>query len=137
VSKTENELLETLPRWTIPSGWRWISIGELGKIVTGNTPSTKDPSNYGNDIPFVKPPELIDKGIRSAADSLSTKGIQSARVLPAGAVLVSCIGGLGKTGLAKVPIAFNQQINAVIFDERVLPEFGFYYAQTLRNGFMA
>ena len=133
MSKIENELPETLPRWKIPSGWRWISIGEVGKIVTGNTPSTKDRANYGNDIPFVKPPELIDKGIRSAADSLSTKGTQSARVLPAGAVLVSCIGGLGKTGLVKVPIAFNQQINAVIFDERVLPEFGFYYAQTLKE----
>ncbi len=133
MSKIENELPETLPRWKIPSGWRWISIGEVGKIVTGNTPSTKDRANYGNDIPFVKPPELIDKGIRSAPDSLSTKGTQSARVLPAGAVLVSCIGGLGKTGLAKVPIAFNQQINAVIFDERVLPEFGFYYAQTLKE----
>ncbi len=55
-----------------------------------------------------------------------------ARVVPAGAVLVSCIGNLGKTGIAKVPLAFNQQINAVVFNESVVPEFGFYYAQTLK-----
>ncbi len=47
-------------------------------------------------------------------------------------MLVSCIGNLGKTGIAKVPVAFNQQINAVVFNENVLPEFGFYYAQTLK-----
>jgi len=45
---------------------------------------------------------------------------------------VSCIGGLGKTGIAKVPVAFNQQINAIVFDQRVIPEFGFYYSQTLK-----
>ena len=29
-------------------------------------------------------------------------------------------------------MAFNQQINAVVFNENVIPEFGFYYAQTLK-----
>lgn len=133
MSKLENELPESLPRWEIPPRWHWVSIADVGKVVTGNTPPTKDESNYGDNVPFVKPPELTDKGVWSAAEGLSKKGMQSGRVLPAGAVLVSCIGGLGKTGLAKVPIAFNQQINAVVFDERVLPEFGFYYLQTLKE----
>jgi type I restriction enzyme S subunit len=132
MSSVDEELPETLPRWEIPSDWQWVSIVDVGKVITGNTPPTKDESNYGNHIPFVKPPALTDKGIRSTPEGLSETGVRSSRTLPAGAVLVSCIGGLGKTGIAKVPVAFNQQINAIVFDQRVIPEFGFYYAQTLK-----
>jgi len=132
VSKEEKDLPETLPRWEIPASWQWVSVSDVGTVSTGNTPPTKETDNYGNFIPFVKPPELRDRGVREATDGLSEKGIKFSRTLPAGAVLVSCIGGLGKTGLAKIPVAFNQQINAIIFDVSVLPEFGFYYMQTLK-----
>ncbi|MDO8946194.1 MAG: restriction endonuclease subunit S [Desulfocapsaceae bacterium] len=132
MSVKEIELPETLPRWDIPSNWEWVSLSDVGQLITGNTPPTKELDNYGHEIPFVKPPELIDRTIYFAAHGLSTKGMKAARVLPEGAVLVSCIGGLGKTGLAKKTIAFNQQINAIVFNEGVIPEFGFYYAQTLK-----
>jgi type I restriction enzyme, S subunit len=113
--------------------WKWVTLADVAKVVTGNTPPTADTQNYGTAIPFVKPTEPIDRGIRSAPAGLANQALGKARVVPAGAVLVSCIGNLGKTGLAKVPLAFNQQINAVVFNENVVPEFGFYYAQTLKT----
>ena len=123
---------ESFARWKVPTGWEWVSIQDVGEIITGNTPLTKDESNYGGNVPFVKPPELNNKGVWSASSHLSEKGMLSARMLPIDAVLVSCIGGLGKVGLVKVPVAFNQQINAIIFNKCVIPEFGFYYAQMLK-----
>lgn len=114
------------------SAWKWVTLADVGKVITGNTPPTADAENYGDAIPFVKPTELVDRGIRSAPSGLAPQAMGKARVVPAGAVLVSCIGNLGKTGIAKVPVAFNQQINAVVFNESVVPEFGFYYAQTLK-----
>ena len=114
------------------SAWKWVTFADVGKVVTGNTPPTADTENYGDAIPFVKPTELVDRGIRSAPSGLAPQAMGKARVVPAGAVLVSCIGNLGKTGIAQVPVAFNQQINAVVFNENVIPEFGFYYAQTLK-----
>ena len=114
------------------AAWKWMTLADVGKVVTGNTPPTADAENYGDAIPFVKPTELVDRGIRSAPSGLAPQAMGKARVVPAGAVLVSCIGNLGKTGIAKVPVAFNQQINAVVFNENVIPEFGFYYAQTLK-----
>lgn len=113
--------------------WKWVTLADVAKVVTGNTPPTADAKNYGDAIPFVKPTELVDRGIRFAPAGLADQALSKARVVPAGAVLVSCIGNLGKTGLAKVPVAFNQQINAVVFNESVIPEFGFYYAQTLKS----
>ena len=114
------------------SDWKWVTLADVGKVITGNTPPTADAENYGDAIPFVKPTELVDRGIRSAPSGLAPQAMGKARVVPAGAVLVSCIGNLGKTGIAKVPVAFNQQINAVVFNDDVIPEFGFYFAQTLK-----
>jgi len=114
------------------SAWKWVTLADVGKVITGNTPPTADAENYGDAIPFVKPTELVDRGIRSATGGLAPQALGKARVVPAGAVLVSCIGNLGKTGIAKVPVAFNQQINAVVFSGDVIPEFGFYFAQTLK-----
>ena len=113
----------------IPAKWALVKIKDVGEIVTGNTPSKKDKSNYGSYMPFVKPPELMGGLITKANDSISQKGSKSARVAPENSVLVSCIGKIGKTGINKEPVAFNQQINAVIFNKLIHPIFGLYYIQ--------
>jgi len=112
-----------------PDTWQWSAIGDIAEIITGNTPSKKKPEYYGNYVPLVKPPELLNKPITSAQDNLSAEGAKVARVLPPNSVLVSCIGNLGKTGINSVPVAFNQQINAVEFPDYIIPKFGFYYFQ--------
>ena len=38
--------------------WRKITIGDLGKIVAGKTPSTKNDTFWNGDIPFVTPADL-------------------------------------------------------------------------------
>jgi len=116
--------------WDIPENWVFTKVKELGKINTGNTPSKKDESNYGKYIPFVKPPELNDIVIDDANDRLSKKGAQKARILSSNSVLVSCIGNLGKTAMNKVPVAFNQQINAISFFDEIEPKYGFYFFQS-------
>lgn len=119
----------------IPEGWILTPLCEAGKVVTGNTPSTSNPSYYSsNYLPWVTPPDL-DYGIRisSAKKFLSKEGAEVARVLPRGSVMVSCIGNLGKVGIADVDVATNQQINSIIFNSDIDPEYGFYYCQTLNK----
>lgn len=115
----------------IPGCWIWTRVGIVGDVITGNTPPKNDPNNYGDYIPLVKPPELKDCVVSSAEDHLSQIGAKAGRLLPPESVLVSCIGNLGKTGINKIPIAFNQQINAIIFYEGIASKYGFYYFQTL------
>lgn len=115
----------------LPKGWRWVELADVAEIVTGNTPPTSDEDNYGGNLPFVKPPQLNGGFLSETPESLSPKGAQLARVLPEKSVLVSCIGILGKTAITNVRCATNQQINAIVFLPDVLPEYGFYYAQTL------
>jgi type I restriction enzyme S subunit len=107
-------------------GWVEKKLGEVFSTVTGNTPPKNTPEFYGSFIPLVKPPELLDAPLDSASDGLSEAGAKVARTVPPRSLLVSCIGNLGKIGINTVPVAFNQQINAILPNEtKALPEFLF------------
>jgi type I restriction enzyme S subunit len=100
----------------LPSGWCWASVEQLGEPITGVTPPKNDNSLFGGSIPFFKPTDL-DAGykVKESHDSLTEKGAEHVRLLPANTVMVTCIGAtIGKTGLTLVPGATNQQINSVI-----------------------
>lgn len=108
----------------------WLSapIRSVAQVVTGNTPPKSDEANYGNDVPWVKPPELgSTEPIVATSEMLSAQGAERARVLPKDAVLVSCIGSIGRVGIAGVPLATNQQINAVVCGPGLLPRFAMYW----------
>jgi type I restriction enzyme S subunit len=105
-------------------GWVEKTLGEVFATATGTTPPKNNAEFYGDFMPLVKPPELCDEAFDSAPDGLSEAGAAVARTLPAKSILVSCIGNLGKIGLNIVPVAFNQQINAILPDEsQAIPEF--------------
>lgn len=117
-------------------GWVETCIGDAFGTSTGTTPPKATASYYGDFIPFVKPPELRDAPLEAATDNLSEAGSEVARTLPPKSILVSCIGNLGKIGLNIVPVAFNQQINAILPDcSKALPELMFY--QCMANSFKA
>lgn len=100
----------------IPVEWDVGDISGYGDIITGNTPSTSVPQYYSKEYPFASPFDLGEKKtIIETAKYLSKYGLSAARALPPNAVLVVCIGStIGKTGVAGVTLATNQQINSVI-----------------------
>ena len=119
----------------LPKDWKWIRLKDICEVVTGTTPPKSDMSNYGNEIPFFKPPHLWDGLISSTDEMLSFKGVAKARVVPPNTVLVTCIGNLGRTGFVKKEAAFNQQINAILENDKIDGKYIFYQAQspTFRN----
>lgn len=123
----------------LPEGWRKRRVGEVGAVTTGNTPPTNDPENYGGEIPFIAPRDL-DQGkyIHTSERTLSEKGCQYARLLPARTVLATCIGSsIGKIGITTRSSTTNQQINAVIAGASHDAEFIYYqlefHADALRR----
>ena len=115
------------------AGWQTKALGNAFTTVTGNTPPKNNIELYGHFVPLVKPPELCDSPFDSATDGLSETGAAVARMLPPQSILVSCIGILGKIGLNTVPVAFNQQINAILPDPgQAVPEFMYYQALSRR-----
>lgn len=113
--------------------WKKCKIADLGRVVTGKTPSTKEKSYWGGDVPFITPKDLqAQKHILSTERNISELGKQVIRnsVLPAGSICVSCIGNIGYTGVTVTESVTNQQINSIIPFCREEGDFIYY---TIRN----
>ena len=103
---------------SIKDSSEYMRLCDFGKILTGKTPSTEVKEFYGNDVPFIKTPDMHGNlYIVSCENSLSQLGAdsQSSKYLPADSVIVSCIGAnAGEISLTSCVSQTNQQINAII-----------------------
>ena len=113
--------------------WEKCKLGDYGKVVTGNTPPTKDIENYENGTYLWASPADLGtiKLISETKTMLSAKGFSKTRALPKGSVLVTCIGStIGKTGMATKEMSTNQQINSIVVNENSDNEFVYYSIQS-------
>jgi type I restriction enzyme S subunit len=96
-------------------GWVEKKLEEIGKTQTGSTPKTSDQTNYGDFISFVKPGDFNTDGTLDYDKAgLSESGAEGARIVPAGSVLMVCIGAtIGKCGYCDQNVTTNQQVNAL------------------------
>lgn len=115
-----------------PTGWCYVTIGDIAKVAGGGTPSTKDPDNFDGDIPWLTPKDLSgphDRYVGRGARNLSRQGLNgsSAKLLPADSVLLTTRAPIGYVALAKNPISTNQGFRSLITHEDVAPEFLYYW----------
>ncbi|MBS1780768.1 MAG: restriction endonuclease subunit S [Bacteroidetes bacterium] len=100
------------------SSYKDISISELGITITGKTPSSEFPNDFGDKYLFITPSDNFDsKYISQTERCLSEEGLikLQSKVLPPHSILVSCIGSaMGKISMNKGIAITNQQINAII-----------------------
>ena len=93
-------------------------INNFGTVITGKTPPTSVAEYYGNDIPFIKTPDMHGNVyITSSECSLSKAGADSQKnkYIPENTVVVACIGAnAGEVALTSYIAQTNQQINAII-----------------------
>ncbi|RBW57587.1 hypothetical protein DS884_11070 [Tenacibaculum sp. E3R01] len=112
-------------------GWKRVKIGDLGKIVTGNTPPKKDPTNYGSDYPFIKPTDMdIDRRyVTSWDENYSEKAFKRYKnsYIPPKATGVVTIGTVGEKIFQADRWCFtNQSVNVVIANEDYNENFIYY-----------
>jgi len=120
--------IDTSEMSKLPEGWEWVRVFSIGNVITGNTPRKSELGYYGNDCPFYKPGDL-NKGyyVKSSEESISKEGIKYVRLLPEKSVLVTCIGAtIGKTGFIRVEGCSNQQINSILPNANIVPEFIYF-----------
>ena len=100
------------------------TLTEFGTIATGATPPMKNPVYYeNNDVCFFKPSDLSNevKRLHKSEYWVDRRSLDVARPFGRGTVLVSCIGSVGKIGIADVPGICNQQINFIEPNRDVVP----------------
>lgn len=124
--------LAALFRETISQSCDDVPLSEVGQVVTGATPPTKNKAFWeGGSVPFVTPADFNDSPyIESVERTITQAGMESVRPLPANTVLVVSIGAtIGKVAITKSECATNQQINAIIPHSEFNPV---YVMQALR-----
>lgn len=105
----------------VPEGWGKYRISEIGKVVTGKTPSTEKEEYYGKEIPFVKIPDMYNGIYSSVTETSLTKegaDTQKSKYIPANSIMVSCIATVGLVNISVNVCQTNQQINTIILNQQ-------------------
>lgn len=120
-NKTLESMANTLFRqWFIEDAhihWTEKKLSSFGRIICGKTPSKKNSLYFGNDVPFLKIPDMHGKVfVFKSTDNLSFAGehSQSKKTIPPGSICVSCIATVGLVCITDVSMQTNQQINSII-----------------------
>lgn len=107
--------------------WEEKKLGEVGDIMTGNTPSTKQEDYYGGCYLWVTPTDITDsREVSATAKKLTELGYTVARHIPANSVLVTCIASIGKNAIIRENGSCNQQINSITPYNDYSVEFVYY-----------
>lgn len=117
----------------IPQGWRVGSLGDMGAVVCGKTPSKTNSNYYGGDIPFIKIPDMHGNVfVENSEDRLTEEGSlsQIKKLIPPYSLMVSCIATVGLVSINTKPSHTNQQINTVIPHNKCAL---FYLYQHIKN----
>ncbi len=96
-----------------------VKIADIGLTITGKTPSSKNPEDFGvSETMFVTPSDSFDKKMMNSTERyLSIEGIRklSNKLLPLNSLMVTCIGSaMGKVTMNPKRCITNQQINSII-----------------------
>lgn len=104
----------------LPPGWRTGTLGEIGEIVGGATPSTSVPEYWANrGIHWISPADISKQGkvfIERGEKDITKEGYRSAstRIVPAGTVLFSSRAPIGLVAVADCELCTNQGFKSVI-----------------------
>lgn len=111
--------------------WKEVTLGEIGTIVGGATPSTKNTSFYDGNIPWLTPKDLSvnsNKYIFRGERNITEAGFKSCscKMLPKGSVLFSSRAPIGYVAIAANDMCTNQGFKSVIPNEETDSEFLYY-----------
>jgi len=111
----------------LPTGWRWVRLGEVGRFESGGTPSKDCPSYWGGQIPFVTGADITDFYVsaKNARAFLTDDGLASAKtaVCHAGTVLFVTRTRVGRNGIATETMGASQDLSPYICGPSILPEY--------------
>lgn len=116
----------------IPKNWEVVRIEDIGQVIGGGTPSTRQEEYYGGDISWITPKDLSryrKKYIANGSRNITEKGLDnsSARLLPKNTVLLSSRAPIGYVAIAKNELCTNQGFKSVICDEsKIFPDYLYY-----------
>ena len=112
--------------------WKTCTIADLGTVVGGATPSTKDSANYDRgDISWITPKDLAGfsgRFISHGERNITEQGLKSCstQLMPAHTVLFSSRAPIGYIAIAEKEVCTNQGFKSVVPNENTDYMFLYY-----------
>jgi len=126
--------------------WPTKKLGEVCEVVGGGTPSTGIKTYWDGDIVWVTPKDmgqLLSGEIGDTTKKITQQGVDnsSAKLLPAGSVILSSRAPIGYLAINTVPMATNQGCRSFVCGDQIFNKYLYYfliksrdYLQTLGSG---
>lgn len=122
----------------IPEKWKVEFIGDLCTTIGGGTPSTSNANYWNGNIKWVTPTDITSKQslpLIYIEGRITESGLKnsSAKMLPAGAILMTSRASIGFFGICKEPVCTNQGFISIIPNESFLRMYMVYNLMTRKE----
>ena len=120
------------------SAYAQVPLEEVCTIVGGGTPRRSNAAYFGGNIPWATPTDVTALDtlfIERTKEAITENALResSARLVPAGTVLMTSRATIGYTAIATLPLATNQGFANLICSERITPEYLAYWLRDQRE----
>lgn len=121
------------------NGFVWLELQDVARWSSGGTPKAGTARYYGGDTPWAVIGDLNDGLVTATASTITDEGLKnsSAKVVPAGTLLVAMYGSIGKLGIAGIDMATNQAIATGRAKSGVNVKYVFWWLRLQRSELLA
>jgi type I restriction enzyme S subunit len=133
-SRPDQAVSKSRPSLDVPQGWEFASLGSLLlEISSGGTPSKSNPQFWNGNIPWASVKDLgFGEPLTDTQDKITEAGLAAGAFLAsAGSILVCTRMGLGKIGEAKIDVAINQDLKALLLGSEFNKQYFINFFKTL------
>lgn len=112
------------------SKWERKTLKDIGTIISGATPRTDNPLNWGNQYNWVTPAELKgEKYIGRTQKQITDHALSKTKLtlMPPGTVLLSSRAPIGKVAITTEPMYCNQGFKNIVCGNKFFNGFLYYY----------
>lgn len=125
----------------IPDTWSLRKIKKIASTGSGGTPKSDIREYYDGGINWVCSLDLHEQSVSETKNTLSELGLKNcaSEIRPIGTVVMAMYGGsgtIGNSGILRTPCATNQAICCIMFGDKIIPDYGFYYIRAIRPYWM-
>lgn len=120
----------------LPNGWAIKPMTEVVTWGAGGTPKATESQYYDNgDIPWLIIGDLNDGVVTESQSKITELGLKnsSAKIIPAGTLLVAMYGSIGKLGITGIECCTNQAIAFAKELRGVSTKYMFYYMAMMKS----
>jgi type I restriction enzyme S subunit len=119
-----------LPKLRFPEFSGEWSLAIVGDLCNSIVPGRNKPVLFDGNIPWITIPDITSSKISNSINNLyvseNEANQQGCKILPSGAVIMSCVGEFGIVGISADRIIINQQLHSFVCNDELINYFLMY-----------